>query len=251
MELKIGAKPKRRPYRIAVYGPPGVGKTCAVTHVPNGLYLNLNDGLTGVDSYAKDIAVLPEDGAIPDLQTFMKALEIAKASDYQTIVIDSLTEIDDWLAAIVTEKWNKDNRNKITHPDEADYGKGGIMMEAQWSRFMANVIIPINKSGKNVVLVAHSKTINIKEPLLSESYVKHSLKINNKAIDSVAAHLDAVLFFKQEVFTKTNANKQTVGVDGERFIYTSDTSGWLGKSRFDLPEKMPLDAGKLFQVLEG
>ena len=78
----------------------------------------------------------------------------------------------------------------------------------------------------------------------TEAYDRYSIKLHQKAADLLLENSDIVLFM---TYKKGTAKTQGKGgstvkvVQGDRTIFTEETSHFLAKNRYQLPKEMPFD----------
>lgn len=84
-----------------VYGPPGIGKTVLLSTAPKPIIISAEGGLLSLAK--KDIAVIE----VNSLNDVREAYKLIRASEFETIGIDSLSE----LAEIVVAEYKKEEKD--------------------------------------------------------------------------------------------------------------------------------------------
>lgn len=78
------------PNSILIYGPPKVGKTDFASQLPNSILLDLENGSDFVSAMKMKVSDLGE------LQQIGEAI-VAKGRPYKYAIVDTITELEDWL----------------------------------------------------------------------------------------------------------------------------------------------------------
>lgn len=129
--------------KMVVYGASGAGKTRLGATAPNPLYISAEKGLLSLAD--QDIPYLEVDS----LQQFKDAYKYSAKSEYETIVIDSLSEI----TTTVLDEW----RSKLT----AESSSGRIDVRQAYGKVAESVGGVIrafrDMDGKNVVFIAKER----------------------------------------------------------------------------------------------
>jgi hypothetical protein len=224
-EIRKGKR--QAPWKVLLYGVPSIGKSTLASYAPKPFFLDLENGLDRVD--CESVACSGYEDVLAKLQWFV-------TSDYQTIVFDTVGEIDKMLAQRVCTKGNKESLADF------GYGKDGVLMAAAWHSFM-DILSRVQLRGKNVILVGHEQVETVKDPT-SENYDRYSPNINKKALTTVVAKMDAVLFARYEILLKekeTAEGKMRAVGTGKRLLYCQDSPAYVAKNRFGLPDKVPME----------
>jgi len=89
--------------KMLVYGTSSSGKSYFASGADNALVLDLEKGMASAQR--EDIDILPVNSA----REFKEAIEYAAKSDYDTIIIDSLTKYSEMLFIAVKEAYPENN----------------------------------------------------------------------------------------------------------------------------------------------
>ncbi len=227
-------------WKVLIYSCPGTGKSTWATFAPKPIFLDLENGLARIDcsKTPKQLQSLEE---VTDwLRWFIK-------SEYETVVIDTIDELEKFLAAKVVAAWNRDSKPKVDTVSDIPYGRGGDLLVARWREFIT-ILDHVQKAGKNVLLVGHEQIVKFENPL-GANYDFYTVNIHKKAAPVVMAKLDGVFFARIDTYFKGEKDGKGKAVAaGERVLYTTQGGSFVAKSRFDLPDSLPLD-GAVFSKL--
>jgi hypothetical protein len=221
-----------RPPRILVYGVAGVGKTLFAADAPDPVFLQIEDGLGGIEASTF--------GVLRSFDQVMEALGAlyTEDHDFKTLVVDSL----DWLEPLV---WQHTAQAHNQREIEAfGYGKGYLAALDDWRTFLDGVNALRDERGMGAILIAHAEIKRFDSPT-TEPYDRYQPKLHARASALLQEHADAVLFANYRVSTvkaDVGFSKKVVrGVSGgDRLLHTAERPAFLAKNRFGLPETLPL-----------
>lgn len=226
------------PWKILIYGTPGVGKSTLATYAPKPFFLDLENGLERVEC-EKTTAVLR---TFAEVDSWLRWLY---TSDYQTIVIDTADEMEAILARKLCVDHNKESI------EDFGYGKGQVLLGLEW-RKVIDVLNRFTAAGKNVILVGHERIEKVEDPT-SENYDRFQLNLHKKTAPIVTAKMDAVLFARGEMILherKGSIEKKRATGTGSRVLHCLEAPCWVAKNRFGLPERMEMNPN-LFNLIAG
>jgi hypothetical protein len=160
---------------------------------------------------------------------------INNENNYKTLVIDSL----DWLEPLVWDKACQDNNWKSI--EQPGYGKGYVETLKYW-RIYINSLNELREKGFTIMQIAHNQIKRFESPEI-EAFDRHELKLHRKAADLILEHSDCCFFANFKLGTVQVKGKggtmTTKAVSGDRVIYTKETTAFLAKNRYGLPEMLP------------
>ena len=226
---------QRRPPRVVVYGPEGIGKSSFGAGCPDAVFLQTEDGLGELDCTRLPLAT--------SYPQFVEQLGAVCSKDHQfkTLVVDTL----DWLEKLIwADVCRKESKQSI---EEIPYGKGYKLALQQWKEVLAGLDYARNDRGMAVVLLAHAKIERFEDPE-SQGYDRYTLRLHKDADATVREWSDAVLFAtrKQRVEkVGSGFNERTIakpiGADGgERVLRTVGGPACTAKNRFGIVGEIPL-----------
>lgn len=213
-----------RPPRIFIYGGAGQGKSTVASQARNPIFIPTEDGLGQIQCDSFPVA-----HKFSDVTGNLTALKTEK-HDYKTVVIDTV----DWLEKIIWGEICAEYGVKDINSVGKGYGKGYALALTWWEKIRI-ACQELHEKGMAVVFISHTQTTPIRTPENEEPVLQYSPKINAKAKDLICEWCDAVLFIARR-FGSIKGEK----AGGELVFKTKSTETFYAKSRYDLPELIPL-----------
>lgn len=213
-----------RPPRIFIYGGAGQGKSTVASQSRSPIFIPTEDGLGQIpcDSF-------PVARTFAEVMNNLSALKTEK-HEYKTVVIDTV----DWLEKIIWGELCKEYGVKDINSVGKGFGKGYALALSWWEKVRTSCQ-ELHEKGMAVVFISHTQTTPIRTPENEEPILQYSPKIHVKAKDLICEWCDAVLFITRR-FGSVKGEK----AGGELVFKTKSTEAFYAKSRYDLPEMIPL-----------
>ena len=249
MEQIANAK-QNKPPRIVLHGPEKVGKSTFAAGAPNPIFLQVEDGLSGIET-----------NAFPKVETFDQFIEQCNElynspHDFQTVVVDSA----DWLELVIYDKICKDSNSDSIEKALGGYSRGQ-KRGVEIMRTVLKAMDGLNKyRGMNVIIICHSRVVTVNDPL-HESYDQFQMKLYSPrngygSSDLLKEWCDILLF----VDMKKNIRGKQEGVNvrpgegrgttsGVRKMYTQPHPAYSAGSRYPLPAELELSWPSLSEAL--
>ncbi len=230
-----------RPPRIVLYGTHGIGKSTFAAQAPEPVFIQTEEGLDAVSATA-----------FPLCQSFDDILECigvlaGESHDFQTVVLDSA----DWAEQLIQKRVAQDNNVKTI--DAIGYGRGYKAAADYWRQLLDGFDHLRTDKNMQVILLAHSQVRRFDDPL-ADPYDRYQLDLHHGSTSLVSEWCDIMMFANQQYSTvKSDVGfnqkvTRAVGT-GNRVLYTQERPGWQAKSRWPLPDTLPLDYGKFAEAL--
>ncbi len=230
-----------RPPRIVLYGTHGIGKSKFAAQAPDPVFIQTEEGLDAVSATA-----------FPLCQSFDDILECIgvlanESHDFQTVVLDSA----DWAEQLIQKRVAQDNNVKTI--DAIGYGRGYKAAADYWRQLLDGFDHLRSDKNMQVILLAHSQVRRFDDPL-ADPYDRYQLDLHHGSASLVSEWCDIMMFANQQYSTvKSDVGfnqKVTRAVgSGNRVLYTQERPGWQAKSRWPLPDTLPLDYSKFAEAL--
>ncbi len=174
-EIKSYADVKRGE-KIIVYGDTGIGKTSLTLLAPKPVFLDLDEGgfelrhpVTG-----KKLDHVPDIRKFADVRDALQQIDLF--DDYETIVIDNVTVLQDWAEPHVVATIPTEKGSKVTNIMGYGYNKG--------YKHLYNVMKgPLQdcdeliRRGKNVILIAQAALRSVPNPS-GEDFLRAGLRLH-------------------------------------------------------------------------
>jgi hypothetical protein len=224
-----------RPVLVLVYGPDGVGKSSFAADAPNPIFFGPESGTDHLD-----VARYPEFKTWSDVLSGLDDL-IKNEHDFKTLVVDSL----DWMEPMLFQDIITNDAKSAKSIETAcgGYGKGYVEAEKRWKdEFIDRITVLRNQKKMNIVLIAHSDTVNFNDPQFNVEYKRFELKLHRKASAKFREYVDAVLFCQfKELVRKNESEKSSAFGTGNRIILTEKRPAYDAKNRYGLPHEIEVD----------
>lgn len=225
---------KRRPPCIVVYGLHGVGKTTFACSATRPIVVRTEDGLGVLDVPAFPVA--------RDYNEVIDALEALGRDShaYRTVVVDSI----DWMEPLVWAKTCADANVANIEAVGGGFGKGYLAADGRWKLFLDR-LTALRDRGMTVIVIAHAEIKRFDAPD-TEPYDRYQIKLHKRASALLQEWADVIGFAHHEVFvTKTESgfNKKINRGQGtgSRLLSLHEQPAYLAKTRYPLPESVPLE----------
>lgn len=263
MALSISDLKKVRadlPPRILFYGPPGIGKTTIASEFPNSVFLQIEDGTPGE-------VELNSFGKLDSFDQVMGYLEVLynEDHDFQTVVIDSVTELQRLVFA-ETGARGDDEGKTYERIEDFPYGKGYVYAMAVWADFLRGLDMLRRDRGMTIILIAHSIIGSFNDPE-APAYDQYQLAIHSSAKNNadhrglIERDMDAIILMKKNVATKAEDKHGVATTKDKSVVRTRATGGdtillhtvgkpaFTAKNRYGMPAQIRYDRGEGFNAL--
>jgi len=230
-----------RPPRVVLYGTHGIGKSTFAAQSPNPVFIQTEEGLDAINVTAFPLCQSYEDiiDAIGSLAQ--------EDHDFGTVVIDSA----DWAEQLVHKRVAKDNN--VATIDAIGYGRGYKAATDYWKQILEGLDHLRADKNMQVILLAHTQVKRFDDPL-ADPYDRYQLDLHHGSASLISEWCDILMFANQQYSTvKSDVGfnqKVTRAVgSGNRVLYTQERPGWQAKSRWPLPDQLPLEYAKFAEAL--
>ena len=196
--------------RMVVYGPQKIGKSTFAATAPDGVFIQTEDGLSGIETTHFPLAKSYSE--VIDAITSL----YSEDHEFKTVVVDSL----DWLEPLIWKHTAQQHgKDEI---EDFGYGKGYVLAATYWQEFLAGLNALRTEKNMAVILLAHHEIKRFDAPD-TDPYDRYQIKLHKTAAALVQEWADVIGFANYKVMT----TKTEVGFDkkvtraigtGERLI---------------------------------
>ena len=211
-----------RPFKVIVFGDPKVGKTTLACKSKNAAMIDLENGCPHIKIPKKLVNTYDE---------AINAMDGAAKSNFDTIIIDSLTYLEKLMFQKIAKEAGKKNIMDIP------FYKGFETASSEFDVFLQKMHI-LNKT-KNIICIAHAQTNRVSDPELGE-YDEISPALHKKWCIFAGADFDGVFCMKSHLII----NDERATPTNKTFIYSQPVTGIKAGSRFKIANKIERDNWK-------
>jgi len=225
---------QNKPPRIVLHGIHGIGKSTWAAGAPAPIFIQTEDGLVAID-----VPHFPVAKTVNEFFSYMDML-INQEHKFQTVVIDTA----DWLEKLIWQQVCADNHVKSI--EQIGYGKGYVFAMSYWEKFFSGMSL-LRDKGMACVVLAHNE-IKTYSPPDGDPYDRYQIKLHRTAAAKLEEWADMVLFAGFN--TVVNSDTKKVINNAERVIHTTNKPAWRAKTRYVLPETLPLKFTELLKAIK-
>lgn len=174
----------------------------------------------------------------PKIKTWAElneALEWVKKSDYKTIVIDTMDELE----TIAQKEILKNQGEKTMGNAHGGYGKAYEIMEKMFLQVRDSLAYLRDSKGMNIVILCHHEKNKHEDPITLTSYDNYSTAMHKKIKPIFEDWVSIIAFANDKVMKIENSKgEDTITADGERVMYFQSRPSHVAKNRFSMEEEI-------------
>lgn len=224
--------PKILPPRMLIWGDNKIGKTTFASGAPNPLIIQAE---RGADAIGVD--------RTPPIESYAELLDwlrdlATEDHDYRTVVIDSLSKVQDLLELRVQEILG------VQSMEQVGYGKAYVRLAEEFRGFLDALDYLRDQRGMGAVIIGHSEIRTYAAPDV-DSYDRLEPKGHKKIVPLVCDWSDVIGHASYKVYTKQEdegfGRTRTRGLGtGERVLHLEERPAYKAGNRYSLPPEIPL-----------
>ena len=236
--LNIIEGKEKRPLKIVIYGPEGIGKSTFASQFPDPLFIDTEGGTSNLNirrikcnkSWDELISIVKEINANPDI--------------CKTVVLDTADWSEFLCINAVCEKYRKNNI------EDFGFGKGYVYLLDEYSKLLS-LLDKLIEVGINVVITAHAKPRKFELPEEQGAFDRYEMKLTRQVAPLIKEWCDALLFCNYKIYVVTAENNTKKAQGGKRVLYTTHNPTYDAKNRFNLPEELELNFASIAHLFDG
>lgn len=236
--LSQAEKPKNRPTICTILGDAGLGKTTLASTFPKPVVIRIEDGVHGVPENIRPDS-LPLITEVPQLWEQLTALA-KEQHDYKTVIIDSITQLDELFIKHVVDEDPKKPRS--INQALGGYG-AGMRAVSDLHQRVRRACQYLNDKGMHIVFIAHSETVTI-EPPDGDAYTRYDLRLGKKSVAPYTDNVDLIGYLRLQTFTTGDGDKKKAVSDGSRVLTCHPVPACISKNRYGITENLPVKIGE-------
>ena len=225
------AKPDDRPIICTITGDAGLGKTSMAATFPRPIFIRAEDGLQAIPVATRPDA-FPILSNVDQLWEQLTAL-IKEDHDYKTLVIDSVTQLDNLFTNHIVDTDPK--KPRTIAQALGGYGAGFQALSSLHGRIRKAAGILNESKSMNIVFIAHAETETIELPD-QDPYTRYNIRMQKKSVSHYTDNTDMVCYIKLETHTFGEGDRKKAISDGTRILVTYATAANISKNRFGIEE---------------
>ncbi len=221
-------------HRIVLYGPGGIGKSTLACQAPGVIAeVDADESLSRLKSQLEAAGVeIPVIVPATDWQSLRSCLQSDGWDGIKTIVLDSITRIEEWAIAYTLATIPHEKGHKVQRVEDYGYGKG--------YQFVFDTFLPLLsdldchcRAGRNVILIAHDCTTNVPNPA-GEDWLRYEPRLQSPNSGKASIRLrvrewaDHVLFLGYDVAVDKEGKGKG---SGTRTLWPAEFPHCMAKSR--------------------
>lgn len=236
--LKIIEGKEKRPLKIVIYGPEGIGKSTFASKFPDPLFIDTEGGTSNLD-----VRRIKCSKSWDELLLIVKEI-IKNPTICKTLVLDTADWSETMCINAVTEKYRKNNI------EDFGYGKGYTYLLDEYTRLLS-LFDELIEVGINVVITAHAKPRKFELPEEQGAFDRYEMKLTRQVAPVIKEWCDALFFVNYKIYVVTTENNTKKAQGGKRVLYTTHNPTYDAKNRFDLPEELELKFEAIEHLFNG
>ncbi len=221
------------PHRVLIYGGEKCAKSSFAASAPDPIFMGRDDGTEHLD-----IARMPRPRNWKDVLAGVVSL-IEEPHDFKTLVLDPVNWLEPMLHDEITE-----GTGQSIEAFDGGFQRGYDAAVVKWRVLLEMISRGIwKKRQMNVILVAHAKLTNFKDPS-GLDWKRWGLAMANDRISDVFRQwVDSILFVKREAYgvvADAKTKRVKASGDGALIAHTQWNAGYDAGNRWDLDPQIPI-----------
>jgi hypothetical protein len=230
LKALVKSTKKTSPPKMLIYSEHGLGKSSLAAAAPSPVFVNIEDGLSEIETNAFPVAETYE-----DVKEQLSAV-LQEEHQYKTLVIDTV----DWLETLINEYvCQQGGKDSIS-----DFGYGaGFQQTFEETVKIVKMLNRIHREkNMGIILLSHAVIKSFSNPLGGD-YDTYRLKLREKNAELYLEYVTLVSFLHIPVFVTTEKkgfSEKTKTVASGRVLSVSPNAGFSAKNRYNITEDIQI-----------
>ena len=228
--------------QLIIYGQAGIGKTTFAKHSRNPFFIDLENGTIGIPKEKKKSFPIigfneASKNSVTELHKFLdEKLDPKTEVGFKTLVIDSLTRIDEYMEkAVIEHQKSLGNKDIQTLADFA-YGSGYALVKEKVMNIVNKCIALSIQKDIDLVLIAHSKDKQVKRRG-QEPYDMVQPRMSKGAMSSIIELVPYCFYLGKDVVSDKKGISTNLYTVGDTFCEQVKSRVLLGSEVYNMTAK--------------
>jgi len=228
--------------QIIIYGQAGVGKTTFAKYARDPFFIDLENGTVGIPKDKKQSFPIigfneASKNSVTELHKFLdEKLDPKSEVGFKTLVIDSLTRIDEYMEKAVIEQQKALGNKDIQTLADFSYGAGYALVKERVMNIINKCIALSIQKNIDLVLIAHSKDKQIKRRG-EEPYDMVQPRISKGAMSSIIELVPYCFYLGKDIVKDKKGVSTNLYTVGDTFCEQVKSRVQLGRAVYDMTGK--------------
>ena len=225
-----------------VYGQAGIGKTTFAKYARDPFFIDLENGTVGIPKDKKKSFPIigfneASKNSVKELHKFLDdSLDPKTELSFKTLVIDSLTRIDEYMEKAVIEQQKTLGNKDIQTLADFGYGAGYALVKERVMNIVNKCIALSIQKNIDLVLIAHSKDKQIKKRG-QEPYDMVQPRISKGAMSSIIELVPYCFYLGKDIVKDKKGISTNLYTVGDTFCEQVKSRVQLGAAVYDMTGK--------------
>ena len=214
--------------KVLVHADSGMGKTTLASLAPGPVFIGLDNGGVGIKVYNR---VGDDDNPVETYLDVRAALQANIYDEYESVVLDTVTILEEWAEQHVLDTITNDNGEKMSSIVKYGWSNGYKHLYDMMKLILQDCDVLIRK-GKNVILIAQSTPHNVPNPG-GEDFIRQGPRLvsrKNANVEALYCEWADHIFHIGYQFLNVDKKKKATG-SGDRAIFVHPEPHFRAKSR--------------------
>jgi hypothetical protein len=216
--------------QIIIYAGSGFGKTTLASMAPNPVFIGLDNGGRKIKNpkTGEKLRFIPGLQSFGDIRSALQQTDLF--DDYETIVIDTITIMEEWAIPYVLETCPNDKGVTMKNIIQYGYNKGYRHLYDVMKLILADCDFLV-KSGKNIILIAQEAANRVPNPAGDDFLQAGPRLTNNKEANIESLYCEWADHILRIAYNSQVVKDKKVTASDERVIFTKGEAHFRAKSR--------------------